>query len=119
MVGRSSLAACPLTADVFLWTCSRPAPVTCRSLGARFLPLQPEVVGSLTGLTELLCDFNKISRLPALLGNLTRLQHLDASNNKITHLADDIGCCTQLSYLQLSANNLRVLALTVHLPECV
>ena len=72
------------------------------------VPFQPEVVGSLTGLTELLCDFNKIGSLPSLLGNLTRLQHLDASNNKISHLAEEIGCCTQLVYLQLSANNLRV-----------
>lgn len=76
-------------------------------------PLQPEVVGQLTNLTELWVDNNRIRRLPSNIGNLKRLVHVDMNNNLLTCLNAEIGEWAMLQELSVSGNDLESIPPTI------
>lgn len=68
----------------------------------------PADIGNLSGLTQLLLNFNMLSgSIPPSLGNMSSLTHLSISNNMLTgSIPDELGNFPLLTQLSLSFNQL-------------
>ncbi|MER7664866.1 COR domain-containing protein [Streptomyces sp. NPDC096193] len=66
----------------------------------------PESLGTLTQLTTLRLDVNRLSVVPESLGSLTKLKRLDLDNNQLTSVPESLGNLTQLASLYLFENQL-------------
>ncbi|CAL8071446.1 unnamed protein product [Orchesella dallaii] len=75
-------------------------------IGSNDIEELPEVIGTMTSLTELWADNNCIREIPKFIGNLTKLTCLDMSKNEVGEISPDIGKCTNLLDITLTHNSL-------------
>ncbi|XP_067947165.1 malignant fibrous histiocytoma-amplified sequence 1 homolog [Watersipora subatra] len=72
--------------------------------GNNFKEGLPEVVGTLTTLTELLLDWCQLQDLPESLSKLSQLEELDISGNKLKEVPEAVFHLTELKELDISGN---------------
>src|SRR5215469_6824491 len=78
-------------------------------LGERNLKVVPEWIRTLTALTTLELQGNRLTTLPEWLSSLAALATLDLSRNLLARLPDTVGGITTLRTLDLSGNQLTTL----------